>query len=246
VSGQTVGTLIHMVQRVGNVVAIDDKLTSYLFDPDAGAWSAQPLGDASALGRPVDVSTYDGHLYLLASKAGQISKYSSGNYGLPPADWIADPGSVQQVKDPIALAIDGAIYVLLADGRVLVMQGGKVSSILTPNSGSNAVPADLYTDTGTRDLYILYPANGTIARLSKEGQTLAVLKTPDGHAQSLSGLSVDEGKSKLYILEGRKVYEAVLPGRPAQDAPTSEGQIDSGGDVAPAGPPVQVQPTASP
>jgi hypothetical protein len=246
VTGQTVGTLIFMAQRVGNVVVLDDKLTSFIFDPDSAAWSAQPLGGASTLVKPVDVATYDGHLYLLGAKTGQVSKYSSGSYGLPPIDWIGDAGSVAQVKDPVAIAIDGAVFLLLADGRVLVMQGGKVTSTLTPSSDTNAVPADLFTDTATRDLYILYPASSSITRVTKEGQTLVTLKAPEGQLQSLSGIAVDEGKSKLYLLDGRKVYEAVLPGRPAQDMLSDETVSDPPADLAPAGPPVQAQPTAAP
>jgi hypothetical protein len=247
--GRTVGQIVAVTQRVGNALAIDDTLTAYLFDATSETWSAEPLGNAAGLGKPLGVATYDGHLYLLGSKPGQISKYSSGAYSAPPADWIADSGSVAQVKEPVALAIDGAVYILLTDGRVLIFQGGKLTATLTPKSTTNAPATGMVTDTNTRDLYILYGASGTITRLTKEGQTLVTLRGPEGKLQSLNGLAVDEGKSKLYLIEGRKVYEAVLPGRPVvESAPGGVPGQDAGqdGEVAPAGPPVQAAPTARP
>jgi hypothetical protein len=246
VGDRQVGALVAMAQRVGEVVVIDDKFAAYSFNAGDGTWNAQVLGDSSALAQPIDVATYDGHLYLLGAKTGQVVKYASGAYGSPPSDWISDPAGVAQMVDPIALAIDGSVYVLLSDGRVLSMQGGKVTATLAPNPISNAPATDLHTNTDANDLYILYASSGTITRLSKEGQTLAQLKVPEGRLQSMSGMTVVEGKSKIYILEGRKVYEAVLPGRPAQNATGITESVDTSGEVAPAGPPVQAQPTAAP
>jgi hypothetical protein len=231
--GQKVGPLVAMTMRVGNVVALDDNLTAYVYNTDISAWEAQPLGEAANLEKPKDIASYDGHLYLLAAKPGQVSKYVAGRYGEAPDDWLKDVASIEQIQGPISMAIDGMIYVLLADGRILAMQGGKVVRVITAQAGGSA-PTSIFTSTDTNDLYVLHAEDGTITKLSKEGQTIATLKPPSGAISTVSGMTVDEGRGKLYLLEGRRVYEAALPGSAAQ-----------GEAAAPAQQPA-AQPTAAP
>ncbi|HYP39155.1 MAG TPA: hypothetical protein VEX13_02245 [Chloroflexia bacterium] len=213
--GQQVGPLVAMTMRVGNVVALDDNLTSYVYNTDNSAWEAQPLGEATNLEKPKDIASYDGNLYLLAAKPGQVSKYVAGRYGEAPDDWLKDVASIEQLQGPVSMAIDGAIYVLLSDGRILAMQGGKVVRVITPQAGGSA-PTSIFTSTDTRDLYVLHAEDGTITKISKEGQTIATMKPPSGAVSTVSGMTVDEGRGKLYLLEGRRVYEAALPGSVAQ------------------------------
>lgn len=215
--GQKVGQLAAMTLRVGSLVAVDNKLTAYVYDADKSAWQAQVLGDASKLEQPKSIATYDGNLYLLGSKPSQISKYASGQYNAPPDDWIKDPASAEQVKSPVALAIDGSVYVLLQDGNIVVMEGGKISRTIAVKAGGAGAPTALFTGTDARDLYVLRSSEGTVTRISKEGQVIATFKVSGTVAQSkgLSGMTVDEGRGKVYLVEGRQVYEATLLGRAA-------------------------------
>ena len=71
---------------------------------------------------------------MLGAKGSQISKYISGQYGDAPIDWITDGPTLDAMKSPVAIAIDGAIYVTLADGKILVMQGGKLVTTITPKT----------------------------------------------------------------------------------------------------------------
>ncbi|HYP18459.1 MAG TPA: hypothetical protein VEY08_00175, partial [Chloroflexia bacterium] len=188
--GQQVGPLVAMTMRVGNVVALDDNLTAYVYNTDNSAWEAQPLGDAANLEKPKDIASYDGNLYLLGAKPGQVSKYVAGRYGEAPDDWIKDVASIEQVQGPVSMAIDGAIYVLLADGRILAMQGGKVVRVITPQVGGSA-PTSIFTSTDTRDLYVLHAKEGTVTKISKEGQTIATLKAPADIISNVNGMTVD-------------------------------------------------------
>ncbi|MEO8286385.1 MAG: hypothetical protein ABI670_08085 [Chloroflexota bacterium] len=221
--GQKAGKPIAMTMRVGNLVALDDKLTSFVLSPDTGAWTAEPLGNASSLQTPIDISTYDGNLYMLGAKPGQISKYPSGQYGQPPADWIQTPESSDALKSPVAMAIDGVIYVALADGKILTMQGGKVDRTITPKPvAGQAAATRLFTGTDVSDLYLMRADDGTITRISKEGQTLATLKAPAGAGlDKLSGMTVDEAKGKYYMVAGRKVYEATVAAPTTGSNPTN-------------------------
>jgi hypothetical protein len=210
--GQKVGRLVGMTLRVGNLVALDDRLVAYVFDADTSAWQAQPLGDADKLDLPADVDSYDGNLYLLGAKPAQISKYFAGRYGEPPQDWITDPATLEQVKDPVGMAIDGHIYLLLGDGTVLVMQGGKVIRTITPEVTGMAEPSELFTSTETRDLYILRSADGTITRLSKEGRRIGRYKAPADNETlaTIDTMTIDEGRGSVYLVRGRHIYQARL------------------------------------
>ncbi|HET6312413.1 MAG TPA: hypothetical protein VFH60_01145, partial [Chloroflexia bacterium] len=164
--GQSAGKPVSMTLRQGNVLVLDDKLSVYAYNAETGSWSAEQLGDAGKLAVPKDIATYDGNLYLLGAKPGQVLKYFSGKYGAPPDDWIKDPATSEQLSNPVSVAIDGSIYVLLADGKVLAMQGGKVTGSITPKPGPAAAPAtDTFTRPETRDLYVLRSAWGTVHRL---------------------------------------------------------------------------------
>jgi hypothetical protein len=221
VGGTKVGDLLAVTLRVGSPVVVDSNFVSYVYDADSGAWIAQQLGAADTLQQPTGIATYDGNLYLLGAKPGQISKYASGQYGQSPIDWITDDATKAAMQSPVAIAIDGAIYVTLADGKILVMQGGKLTTTITPKASTGmSAPTELYTGTDLQNIYMLRSEDGSITRINKEGKTLAILKAPaDAEVKAFSGMTVDEGKSKVYLAQGRKVYEAPMgsaEGVPAQ------------------------------
>jgi hypothetical protein len=224
--GETVGVIQHIALRVGAPVVVDDRMVSYALDPANGAWQAEPLGDAGSLQKPKDIGTYDGNLYLLDAKPGQISKYQSGQYGSPPVDWVQAEAS--PLSNPVAMAIDGAIYVLLADGKIVVMQAGQATQTITPSvPGATSGATDLFTSTDVRDLYLFHAGDGLVTRLSKEGKTLGSFKAPAGmDLERLSGFSVDEARGKAYLVQGRTVYEGSFGATATpQDASSDSGVV---------------------
>jgi hypothetical protein len=97
-------------------------------------------------------------------------------------------------------------------------------------TGGNLPPsAQLFTSTDTQDLYVFDPADTTISRMSKEGQLRATFKgSPDPAAPSRwSAMAVDEGRGKLYLLQGRQVYEAGLHPTPNKEQTTPVAPADT-------------------
>lgn len=236
VGGQTVSNLLAITMRISSPVALDDKFVAYTYETDSSTWQAQPLGGAEALQQPLAIASYDGNLYLLGAKPGQVSKYISGSYGEAPQDWITDPALAGQLNNPVSLAIDGSVYVLTADGKIIAMQSGKMVSALAPKyqgGQAQAAPTGLYTNTDTRDLYLLRASDGSITRITKEGQIVATFKGPADFS-AVAAISVDEGRSKIYLLQGRKVYEAILPSS-VSTAPAQPG-VDTSAPTPPANP----------
>ena len=173
--GQTVGQLVAMTLRVSNLVVLDKNFVAFVFSPDTSAWEAQALGGADALGKPKAIASYDGNLYLLDSLPAQVTKYVAGQYDQPPATWITDQQSMDQMVNPVSINIDGAIYVLQADGKILVMQGGKVTRTIPAKPNDDNPPTALFTSTDTQDLYLLRPKTASVSRMSKEGQVRVTL-----------------------------------------------------------------------
>jgi hypothetical protein len=237
--GQKVGSLLAMTLRVGSLVVLDSNLVSFAFAADTSTWEAQPLGAADSLNDPKEIASYDGNLYLLGAKQGQISKYPSGAYGEVPQDWVQDPASVEQLKNPVSFGIDGVVYVLLEDGKIQVMQGGKITRTLSPERKDGAHFGKLFTSTDTQDIYLL-DSTGGVTRVSKEGQLIATYRAGSGsEGGTPAAITVDEGRGKLYLLEGRKVYEATLGTKqPGADA-SVPGGVQPSEPLAP-------QPTAEP
>lgn len=213
IGGETMGAPIAMTLRVGSPVVLDDRLVSYVFTADSGAWTAERLGGADGLQAPSQIASYDGNLYLLGSKAGQVLKYPSGQYAGQPIEWISDAATVQAMHEPSAIAIDGLIYVALKDGTILAMQGGKMATTFSPKTApGSGPPTQLFTTPDTHDIYELRADEGSIMRISKEGQTIYTLKAPgDSDITSLNNVAVDEGRNVIYITSNRKVYQASLP-----------------------------------
>ncbi|HET9493661.1 MAG TPA: hypothetical protein VFR15_05480 [Chloroflexia bacterium] len=222
--GETVGAIRHIALRVGAPVVVDDRMVSYALDPANGSWQAEPLGDAGSLQPPKDIATYDGNLYLLDSRPGQIVKYASGSYGSPPTDWVQANEGTSPLNNPVAIAIDGAIYVLLADGKIVVMQGGTTTQTITPGvPAATGGATDLFTSTDVRDLYVLHAGDGIVTRVSKEGKTLGSFKAPAGmDLDRLSGFGVDEARGKVYLVQGRTVYEGAFGAASAPQSSTGD------------------------
>jgi hypothetical protein len=215
VGGKQVSKLVGLTMRVGSPVVLDDKLVAYSLSSDTGSWQAEPLGGTDGLQTPKDLATYDGNIYLLDSKPGQISKFPSGQYTQAPLDWIQDQATLDAMKAPVAIAIDGEIYVALANGKILTMQGGKMSQTISPKAlaigQTQSAPTRLFTNTDVKDLYLLRADDGTIMHISKDGNTLTTLKAPAGIGlDKLSGMTVDEAKGIYYLVEGRKVFQATI------------------------------------
>jgi hypothetical protein len=210
---EKVGVIQHITLRIGAPVVVDDRMVSYALDTSNGSWQAEPLGDAASLRKPKDIGTYDGNLYLLDAKPGQITKYEAGQYGSPPADWVRADAATKPLDNPVAMAIDGAIYILLADGKIAVMQGGQIAQTITPSVPGATTPAtDLFTSTDVHDIYVLRAGEGLVTRVSKEGKTAGSFKAPAGmNLDRLSGFSVDESRGKVYLVVGQDVYEGAFP-----------------------------------
>jgi hypothetical protein len=239
-----VGALLFMAWRPttegGDLIALDDARVAYIWTPATGQWQAFRLGGADKLDRPRDLGTYDGNLYLLGTKPGQISKWAAGAYNNDPVDWMSEAASNEiRNRGPVAMTIDGDIHLLLGDGRIVTMSAGEIKNTIALNVWPQvASPLAIFTTETAHSLYVVEVADKRIIRVDKAGGAVqGQLKAPaDSTAfDGLRNIYVDEAAGKLYALSGKKLYVATLP--PLPTAP---------GTPAPALPAADATPTAAP
>ena len=203
----------------GDLAALDDAHTAYIWTPATGVWQAFALGGAAGLGKPRDMGAYDGNLYLLWAKPGQISKWSAGGYSNPPSDWLsAAAGNEIRSRNPLGMAIDGTIHLLLVDGRITTLAAGEVkSTVALPVWPTISSPLALFTSEASTSIYLVEKADKRIIRVDKTtGALQGQLKAPIGDStfDNLRNIYVDEAAGKLYVLSGKKLYLATLPTLP--------------------------------
>ncbi len=176
-----------------------------------------PVADSAAWKKPVAAGAYGGNLYLLDPQQNRILKYvpAADGYTNPPLDYLADRSGVD-LSGAVDMAIDGHIYVLMADGKILnFLSGQPVPFTITGLDEPLQRPVAICA-TGEGEAHgSIYVADAGLARvvqLSKQGQFVRQFKAVEGKTQlaGLSGIFVDEAKQRIYIGSGSKVYVAPL------------------------------------
>lgn len=177
----------------------------------------QALPGAETWGQPVALGTFEGNVYVLDAGRDQIWKYvpSATGYTSPAVVWLESPTSLRATVD---MAIDGAIYVLDADGTIRKFAAGRRVGFADTASAQGLDrpfkdPVALFTTPQLTALYVVDRGNRRIVELSKDGafrrQWLAPLASTA--LDELSGLFVDQAGRRVYVLSGNRLYVATLP-----------------------------------
>jgi hypothetical protein len=171
------------------------------------------VADAATWVAPSHLFAFGNRLYLLDQGINQILRYDPANYAQAPEAWFAAQTPVN-LSGTQALAIDGDIWLLFADGQVLrYRQGLQVSFLLENSIPLTGAPVDLAV--GEASDALLYLADGNEQRIlvfDKEGAFQRQLQAAEGDPlRGLSGIFVDEAAGTLYILTRSALYQHALP-----------------------------------
>ena len=212
-----VGELVDMVWaeaeggRLGsNLLVLESGGSLLEYDPLKGI-SVLPVGGRDRWIQPQIVGSYDGDIYLLDSSLNQILRYEP-DYGDLPEGYFPTPGEVD-LAGAVDMALDGQIYVLYADGRVLKFLGGQpepfeITGLYEPLQN----PTALFTSEEAEFLYVADAGNDRIVQLTKEGRFLQQFQAGQGEAlDQLKGLFASETYQLLYFVSGNKLYVTNIP-----------------------------------
>lgn len=216
VDGQPVGTLLGGSWGDGTPIAFDSQ-NLYLFDPTGAGWSRHRLGTAgSPYGDITGSSGYGGNLYLLSPGSGEILKFKSSDFNAQPESWTSGL-TVEDLRNGIDMIVDGRIYVLLRDGRILDFYMSALEKTVTPQVVPAITHAVAFSSQTDRPYYYLADDQGRILRLDREGKLVQQFRADENTSgvPSLDGIqsmAVDDVLGTGYVLTDHGLLMVRLPG----------------------------------
>lgn len=224
-----VGMIKAQAWRVDNVVAIAQSVESGPFTfyfRNGESWSFSNLAGSEEwgnVGKHFHAVNYEGNLYIWGAAPGQVLKYFSGRYGEFPVPWVQSDGG-RKLDDSIDLGVDGKVYLLQADGRILVFAANAFEREIAPPSVTPPLvtPAGFFV-TGPPEsgaIFLVDLNNERIIQIDKQTGALVqqIRARPDGplRLDRLTGLYVDDsgGRLVLYLVNGGQLLRASLPDPP--------------------------------
>lgn len=226
--GQTVGdTTIDPIRDILWMPAGGNRQTSDLlilseanlleYNPTWGL-TTSALAGQEQLANPVAVDSFFGNFYVLDAPGNRILRYlpTLDGYSAAPENYFP-PDQPVNLSQAIDMGIDGAIYVLFADGRISKFSSGRPTQFdLVGLDKPFKKPTSIFVapDEVAQHLYVADTGNQRIVQLDKEGGFVRQFKTRVGEAVTLSNLQdiyVDEIGGRMYILDSNNLYMATLP-----------------------------------
>jgi len=180
------------------------------YDPLKGLSSLSVVESASWQ-EPRRAGGFEGNFYLLDGGAKRIFKYlpTGRDYNSAPLHYIVEA----EFESAVDMAIDGDIYVLLAEGVIMKFTAGERQPFVVEGLEEGfSNPQAIFTNPGTDHIYVV--ESGRIVELTKEGRFVRQLRSSreeEEAFQELSTVFVDEGKGRLFILSGKRLYLADIP-----------------------------------
>ena len=223
-----IGDLVDMtwMEAVGNqrsrLLVLDTAGGLVSYDVTWGPERA-PVTGREQWGLPQLIMGYGGNLYLVDTKANQIWRYRPGETGYENAPEPYFPASIQvDLAGVQAIAIDGHIWLLYADGRLLKFLVGEQQPFELRGlpDGLKAPTAVVAPLEGDR-LYIADAGNGRIVEFTKDGEFQRQFRPREGGdiLRDMRDLYLDASGSAFYVLTGDALFKANLP-KPAAPTPT--------------------------
>jgi hypothetical protein len=152
-----------------------------------------------------DLTNFKNWLYVLDSQNKQIYRLAKGQDGWGDSkNWIKE--GADQLADAKSLAVDGSVYILKNDGRVIKLENGKpvAFEIKTVEPAFNS-PTRIKTNEFSKYLYLLDPNNRRIVVIGKEkGDFVTQYYSPA--LSEMKDFLIEEKDKKIYVLNGNAIY----------------------------------------
>lgn len=221
IEGQNVGMLVDIAwmdnagdRQAGALLVLDRNGLLIEYDPTWEQFRVQTLGGIDVWRNPRTLQTFDSNLYLLDTLANQVFKYPAQQFANAPASWLQE---TVELAGAVDMGIDGSIYILNDNGRVLKYYGGTAVSFdvtRIPKPLLNAESLYIKVEEAAQYIYIGDTSEMRIVQIDREGAFLRQLRPPaetETSFRQLSGLFVDEVGGKLYYTTANTLYVTDLP-----------------------------------
>ena len=160
------------------------------------------LDASSDWGNLVSSGTYRGNLYLLDSEKKEVWKHVAVGGGLARAQkYFKDTNNI---GEPLAMAVDGAIWVGNKDGALFRFLAGKKEKFEIDGLDKPfGEIRDIYTEEGSNTLFILDKGNKRVVLLDKSGKYLSQY-TSDQFGSAVD-LLANESNKTIFIGVGNSI-----------------------------------------
>ena len=205
------------VDATGNqrsrLLSLDTARNLFSYDVTWGP-AKVPLASPERLGAPQITSGYNGNLYITDGQAGQVWRYRPGQNGYENApEGYFPEGKTVDMDGLQEMAIDGNIWLLFSDNRLLKFLGGvqqpfELSGLPDPMSA----PSSMTVMQAGDKLYVADAGNARILEFDKNGNFQRQLWAREGDAlKDMRSIFLDETTGALFILTGDRLYKAPIP-----------------------------------
>ena len=157
----------------------------------------------------IEITAFTGNLYLLEKEKSIIYRFqgSAGIFGTK-ENWFGE-GVDPDLNDAKAMSIDGSVWVLVSNGRILKFTLGKPDSFnVSGVDGTLSGVISLYTNEVNDNIYLLDKTGSRIIIVDKKGVYKAQYVTD--LAKDAGGVVASEKDGKIIILVGPKLYSIEL------------------------------------
>jgi hypothetical protein len=257
----SVGRVLGAAWRFDTIVAVSqsgDGGPYNFYFRNGDSWNYSLLAGSEEWGRPGErfrAVNYEGNLYVWGADPGNILRYRSGEYGNYPEPWVQNDGG-KKYDSALDLAVDGSLYLLQPDGRVLVFSSNEAGERMFERE---IVPTGIEPpvttvsrffvtgEPGAGSIFLVDAYNSRIIQIDK--QTGAFVQQVKARADSpiqmdhLISVAVDTsaGRPVIYMVNGAQVLRAPLP-----DVPRPFRETTPGATSVPGAPSPTTAPAATP
>jgi hypothetical protein len=191
----------------GAIIAWLDQSVINLFDSRAKTIKAAASAPSSE--KWLDLYAYADRVYVLSPGSGltsQVYKLIRADMTLgAPTAWIKSP--ITELADGISLAVDGTVFVLRSNGKILRFVSGRDVAWTQSEVDPVMISAsDIWTSSDSSYVYVLDPVGQRVVVYEKDSGRLAA----QYHSTAFTGLvdfAVDETNKTIYLLGNGNIYK---------------------------------------
>ena len=218
VSSITVQDPIAVVNRALSVLVLDSRYNLVSLLPDQNPRLLRITG-TETWRTPVAFDNFNNNLYVLDPGANAIHKYqaTAGGYEVAPSPYVVASADVD-LSSAIDFAIDGDIFVLMSDGSVQRLRGGRREPFeISGLDGDTLKATRIFTEVETDSLYLVDSANKRIVEIDKREDSGGAFVRQFKYAGSddfftdIRAIWVSEIDGKLIVLGKDSIRQFVLP-----------------------------------
>lgn len=179
-----------------------------MFDTVRGDMVKQEIKFPDGVTNIKAVSVFGSRLYVLSPEKKMIYGFSKTLAGYDGGgEWLKDKNI--QADHAVSMGVDGYIYLLMNDGKIIKMLKG-VASEFKQEMPARAIdqPTRMLIYDGLKHIYILDPLQNRVLVYDTVGNITNQFVFPD--ESTLKDIAIGGNEEMLYVLDGTKVIELPL------------------------------------